>query len=155
MNCETNQHRINELIYQEETFAIRGAVFEVYREMGSGFLEAVYQECLEKEFRRQNIPFTAHKELRLVYKGEILQQTYKPDFICYDKIVIELKAVKEISPEHKAQLLNYLRATDLKLGLLINFGSYPKVQIERMISQMTAKCRNSRVESMAETRNES
>ena len=60
MNCETNQHRINELIYQEETFAIRGAVFEVYREMGSGFLEAVYQECLEKEFRRQNIPFTAH-----------------------------------------------------------------------------------------------
>ena len=114
MNCETNQNRINELIYQEETFAIRGAVFEVYREMGSGFLEAVYQECLEKEFRRQSIPFTAHKELRLVYKGEILQQTYKPDFICYDKIIIELKAVKEISPEHKAQLLNYLRATDLR-----------------------------------------
>jgi GxxExxY protein len=152
MNCETNQHRINELIYQEETFAILGAVFEVYREMGSGFLEAVYQECLEKELRRQNIPFVAHKELRLVYKGEILQQTYKPDFICYDKIIIELKAVKEISPEHKAQLLNYLKATNLELGLLINFGSYPRVQIERMVSQMTAKSKTPRIESVEDTR---
>jgi len=87
MNCETNQHRINELISQEETFAIRGAVFEVYREMGSGFLEAVYQECLEKELRRQNIPFVAHKELRLVYKGEILQQTYL-DYVTLDSYSI-------------------------------------------------------------------
>ncbi len=134
MNYGTSQkHQLNELIYEEETFAIRGAVFEVYRGVGSGFLEAVYQECLEKEMHRQNIPFVAHKELKLVYKGEILQQTYKPDFICYDKIIVELKSVKEIAPEHKAQLLNYLKATGLKLGLLINFGSYPRAQIERMI----------------------
>ncbi|OEU40985.1 GTP-binding protein [Methanosarcina sp. Ant1] len=120
-------------MYEEETFAIRGAVFEVYREMGSGFLEAVYQECLEKELRKQNIPFVAHKELNLVYKGDMLQQIYKPDFICYDKIIVELKSVKQIAPEHKAQLLNYLKATGLELGLLINFGSYPRAQIERMI----------------------
>jgi len=134
MNYRTNQtRRMNELIYEEETFAIRGAVFEVYVEMGSGFLEAVYQECFEKELRRKNIPFVAQKELSLVYKEEVLQQKYKPDFICYDKIIVELKAVKEIAPEHKAQLLNYLKTTGLELGLLINFGSYPRTQIERMI----------------------
>jgi GxxExxY protein len=119
------------LIFEEETFAIRGAVFEVYKEMGCGFLEAVYQECLEKELTRREIPFVAQPELKLVYKGEPLQQTYKPDFICYGEIVVEIKAVKEIAPEHKAQVINYLNVTNLKLGLLINFGSHPKVQIER------------------------
>lgn len=122
-----------ELIFEQETFFIRGAVFEVYREMGSGFLESVYQECLEKEFYKQNIPFVAQQEQILSYKGEILKQTYKPDFICYDKIIVELKAVKGIAAEHKAQVLNYLKATGLKLGLLINFGSYPKAQVERLI----------------------
>ena len=119
------------LIFEEETYAIRGAVFEVYKEMGCGFLEAVYQECLEKELSKQGLPFVAQPELRLTYKSEPLQQTYKPDLICYDQIILELKAVKEIAPEHKAQLLNYLKATNLKLGLLVNFGSHPKVQIER------------------------
>ena len=121
------------LIYETETYAIRGAVFEVYKEMGCGFLEAVYQECLEKEMRRQGIPFVAQQELLLTYKGDPLRQTYKPDLICYDEIIVELKAVKEIAPEHKAQLINYLKATNLKLGLLINFGSHPKVQIERFV----------------------
>lgn len=119
------------LIFEEETYAIRGAVFEVYKEMGCGFLEAVYQECLEKELCKLSIPFVAQPELQLIYKGELLQQTYKPDMICYGQIIIELKAVKEIAPEHKAQVINYLKATNLKLGLLINFGSHPKVQIER------------------------
>ena len=121
------------LLFEEESFAIRGAVFEVYKEMGCGFLEAVYQECLEKEFRDRGIPFTAQKELELLYKGEPLKQTYRPDFICYSQIIVELKAVKEIAPEHKAQLMNYLNATNLKLGLLINFGSHPKVKIERFV----------------------
>ena len=121
------------LIFKEETFAIRGAVFEVYKEMGCGFLEAVYQECLEKEFTRKGIPFVAQQELTLVYKGEKLTQIYKPDFVCYDKIIVELKAVKDIAAEHKAQILNYLKAANMKLGLLINFGSYPKAQIERLI----------------------
>jgi len=119
------------LIYEEETFAIRGAVFEVYREMGCGFLEAVYQECLEKELRSKGIPFVSQPDLKLSYKGESLQQVYKPDLICYEQIIVELKAVKELGQEHKAQVINYLKATNLRLGLLINFGSYPKAQIER------------------------
>jgi len=121
------------LLFEEETFAIRGAVFEVYRELGCGFLEAVYQECLEKELSAKGIPFMSQPELTLNYKGQRLQQTYKPDLICYQQIILELKAVKEISPEHKAQVINYLKATHLKLGLLINFGSYPKAQIERFV----------------------
>lgn len=112
---------------------IRGAVFEVYKEMGCGFLEAVYQECLEKELSKRGIPFVAQQEIQLMYKGEALRQTYKPDLICYNKIILELKAVKDIAPEYKAQVINYLKATNLKLGLLINFGSHPKVQIERLV----------------------
>ena len=121
-----------ELLFKDECYAIQGAIFEVYREMGCGFLEAVYQECLEKEFRSRELPFEAQKELVLSYKGEHLSQTYKPDFICYGKIIVELKSVKEIAPEHKAQLLNYLKATGLQLGLLVNFGAYPKVEIIRI-----------------------
>lgn len=132
MNHET--HKIHEnILYKKECYAIQGAVFEVYREMGCGFLEAVYQECLKKELTIRDIPFVSQKELRLFYKGEPLQQTYKPDFICYQKIIVEIKAVKEIAPEHKAQVFNYLKATDMKLGLLVNFGHYPKATVERII----------------------
>jgi GxxExxY protein len=119
------------IIFKEESYSIQGAVFEVYREMGCGFLEAVYQECLGKEFARREIPFTAQKELRLMYKDEPLQETYKPDFICHNKIIVELKAVKSIAPEHEAQVLNYLKATGMKLGLLVNFGAYPKAIVKR------------------------
>ena len=119
------------LIFEKETYAIRGAVFEVYKEMGCGFLEAVYQECLEKELGRRKIPFISKPELKLNYKGEKLHQSYKPDLICFDQIILELKAVREIAPAHKAQVINYLKATNLKLGLLINFGSHPKAEIER------------------------
>ena len=121
------------LIFEEETYAIHGAIFEVYKEMASGFLEAVYQECLKKELHKAGIPFIAQPELKLMYKGEPLQQTYKPDFICYDKIILELKAVTKIAPEHEAQVINYLKATNSKLGLLINFGSHPKVQVKRFV----------------------
>ena len=121
------------IIYKEECFDIQGAVFDVYREMGCGFLESVYQECLEKEFTKRNIPFEAQQKLNIYYKKEKLNQFYKPDFICYDKIIIELKAVKEIIPEHKAQILNYLKASGIKLGLLINFGNYPKATIKRFV----------------------
>ena len=122
---------MSNLLFEEETFAIRGAVFEVYRELGCGFLEAVYQECLEKELKAMGIPFLSQPELTLNYKGQRLQQTYKPDLICYDQIILEIKAVKDKAPEHKAQVINYLKATNLKLGLLVNFGSHPKAQIER------------------------
>jgi GxxExxY protein len=121
------------LLYEEESYVIRGAVFEVYREMGCGFLEPVYQECLDVEFKRQNIPYLPQQELKLFYKGDPLKQVYKPDFICFDKIIIELKAAKAIAPEHKAQLFNYLKATGFKLGLLVNFGSYPMTGIDRVV----------------------
>lgn len=124
---------MEKILYKNECYLIQGAVFEVYREMGCGFLEVVYQECLEKEFTYKRIPFYSQKEILLTYKGEKLEQRYKPDLICYDKIIVELKAVKELANEHKAQLFNYLKATGHKLGLLVNFGHYPKVQIERII----------------------
>ncbi|QDT87823.1 GxxExxY protein [Gimesia chilikensis] len=124
---------MNQIIYKEECFAIQGAVFEDYREVGCGFLEAVYQECLERELRGRGIPFVAKPVLRLSYKGESLQQAYQPDLICYDSIILELKAVKSLGSEHVAQLMNYQKAAEKKLGLLINFGSYPKVTVERYV----------------------
>ena len=127
--CDLN----TELIYKDETYAIRGAVYEVYREMGCGFLEAVYQECLERELMLRSIPFQSQKEVEILYKGDLLKQTYKPDFICYGKIIIELKAVKEIANEHRAHLFNYLKATGMRLGLLVNFGHYPKATCERIV----------------------
>jgi len=122
-----------ELLFEDETFAIRGAVFDVYREMGCGFLEAVYQECLSKEFHSKGIALVEQRELCLSYKGKPLSQTYRPDFICYGKIIVEIKAVTKLADKHRAQLHNYLKATGLKLGLLVNFGHYPKVEIERII----------------------
>ena len=124
---------MGKLKFEEESYQIRGAVFEVYREMGCGFLEAVYQECLAKEFTNMKIPFIAQAELTLQYKGERLNQTYKPDFICFGKIIVEIKAVKELADEHRAQVHNYLKATGYELGFLINFGHYPKVRIERIV----------------------
>jgi GxxExxY protein len=121
-----------ELIYEEETYALRGAIFDVYREMGCGFLEAVYQECLERELHLRNIPFESQRELRVFYKGTPLAQTYQMDMICCREIIVELKALKELAPEHYAQLLNYLKASGHKLGLLVNFGHYPESQIERL-----------------------
>lgn len=118
-------------LYKEETFQLRGAIFQVYRAMGAGFLEAVYQECLAIEFGRRGIPFQSSKPLALHYEGCLLRQSYVADFVCFDRIILELKAVRAIAPEHRAQILNYLRATDLKLGLLVNFGAGPQVEIER------------------------
>jgi len=120
------------ILYKDESYRIVGACFEVYNEMGCGFLEAVYQECLEREFSIQNIPFKAQAALTLEYKEEALKQRYAPDFICYEKIILEIKAVKELADEHRAQVHNYLKATKMSLGLLANFGHYPKLQYERI-----------------------
>ena len=122
-----------ELLFRDECYAIQGAIFEVYRELGCGFLEAVYQECLEKEFRIRGIPFFAQQELKLFYKGEELRQIYKPDLICYGTIIIELKALRDLTGEHRSQVLNYLKATGLRLGLLVNFGSSQKATVERIV----------------------
>jgi GxxExxY protein len=128
-----NRTRTDGLLYENEAFQVRGAVFEVYRAMGAGFLEGVYQECLEVELARRGVPFDAMKPLSLSYQGQPLRQTYVADFVCYDRIILELKAVRAFAPEHRAQLINYLRATDMKLGLLVNFGSTPRVEIERFV----------------------
>ena len=120
-------------LYEQETYAIRGAVFDVYRELGCGFLESVYQECLEKEFTHRKIAFLAQPEVQLYYKGETLKQIYRPDFLCFDSIIVELKALTETKSEHQAQLLNYLKSTRKQLGLLVNFGAYPKATVQRII----------------------
>lgn len=119
------------LIYPDECYAIRGAIYEVHNEMGSGFKEEVYQQCLEREFDHRGIPFDAKKELQICYKGVPIEKTYIPDFFCYGKIIIEIKAVSQLTEEHRAQLLNYLRLTKCKMGLLVNFASYPKATVEQ------------------------
>lgn len=123
----------SKLLYPDESFAIRGSLFEVYRDKGAGFLEPVYQECLEIEFRLAELPAIAQPNLKLDYKGVPLKSTYTPDFICYDKIVVELKAVKELTDAHRAQVQNYLKATGLKLAFLVNFCHHPLIEIERIV----------------------
>jgi len=122
---------VEEFLFKEETYTIIGACFEVYNEKGCGFLEPVYQECLDHELQLRAVPFIVQPPLALTYKGRKLKHTYQPDFICYDKIILEIKAVSEIIDEHRAQLINYLNATNFKVGLLVNFGSHPKVEYER------------------------
>lgn len=124
-----------EIVFREESYRIVGACFEVYKEKGCGFLEAVYQECLAIEFAEQGIPFVEQPKLCLSYKGKELKQAYQPDFICFDEIIVELKAVKSLADEHRAQTINYLKATDKQLGLLVNFGHHPKIQSERFVNQ--------------------
>ena len=123
----------DDLLYSDECYRIQGAVFEVYREQGCGFAEGVYQESLEIEFGFREIPFVAQPELKLAYKGTALRQTYRPDFICFESIIIELKALKATASEHEAQVLNYLKATGLRLGLLVNFGHHPKATVQRIV----------------------
>ncbi|HZT82606.1 MAG TPA: GxxExxY protein [Gemmataceae bacterium] len=122
-----------DILYKQESYRIMGACFEVYKEKGSGFLEAVYQECLEIELAIQEIPFVPQVNLPLTYKGRKLRSTYMPDFLCFGLIIVELKAVSHLADEHRAQVHNYLKATGLRLGLLVNFGHYPKLESERII----------------------
>jgi len=123
---------MNEIVYREESYRIMGACFEVYKDKGCGFLEAVFQECLELELTDQRVPFIAHQSLGLSYKGRTLKQTYTPDFVCFGKIIVEIKAVSALCDEHRAQVHNYLRATNHRLGILVNFGHFPKVEYERI-----------------------
>ena len=124
---------MSRLIYPKESYAIMGACFKVYKTMGCGFLEAVYQECLEMEFNDQRIPAHSQKHLDLRYRGRVLKQKYIADFVCFDKIILELKAVSILVDEHRAQMINYLNVTGMKLGLLINFGHFPKLEYERIV----------------------
>ena len=129
----TNEHEQEDLLFKDECYKIYGCIYAVNRKLGSGFLEAVYQEALEIELRRENIPFLSQQKLEILYDGIPLTNYYIADIVCYDKIIVELKAITKITNQHKAQLMNYLAATGFKLGLLVNFSSYPKAEIVRMV----------------------
>lgn len=120
-------------IYQEESYKIRGAIFAVHRELGCGFLERVYQDALECEFQERGIPYEREKEIQIMYKGKPLGNPYRADFVCYGKIIVELKALSELDGTHRAQVINYLKATKMKLGLLINFGE-TSAKVERILN---------------------
>ena len=124
---------MSKLIHEKETYEILGACFEVYRVKGCGFLEAVYQENLEIEFELREIPTKALVPLQLDYKGRLLRKKYEADFICHDLVLIEIKAVSKLTDEHRAQVQNYLNATGLRVGLLVNFGHSPGVEHERFV----------------------
>ena len=128
-----------ELIYKQESYVVVGACFEVYNEKGCGFLEPVYHECLAIEFEHQRIPAISKPSLTLSYRGRTLVQTYNPDFICFQKIVLELKTASKLADEHRAQLLNYLNATGFEPGLLVNFRHYPGLEYERIAKTQRIK----------------
>ncbi len=121
-----------ELILKDEVFRIVGAALEVSNELGAGFLEAVYQEALDIELRSRAIPFVAHPLIRIAYKGRYLVKEYIPDFLCFDQVIVEIKAMKELTNMEQAQILNYLKASGKPVGLLINFGS-PRLEWKRMV----------------------
>ena len=123
---------MSNLFYQDESYKIRGALFAVHNELGCGFLERVYQDALEVEFRLRNIPYEREKAIQIVYKGEPLGEPYRADFVCYGKVIIEMKSVSEILDVHRAQIINYLKATKMKLGFLVNFGE-ESINIERIV----------------------
>ncbi len=132
---------MTEVIYKKESYEIVGACFEVYNAKGCGFLEPVYHECLSIEFEHQRIPAISKPRLTLSYRERMLVQTYQPDFVCFEKIILELKAVSTLADEHRAQLLNYLHATGFELGLLVNFGHYPKLEYERLARTQRASAK--------------
>ena len=125
---------MSEVVFKKEAYEIMGACFAVYNDKGCGFLESVYQECLEIELECRGIPFIAKPKLNLKYRNRPLKSTFEPDLVCFDKIIVELKAVSALVPEHESQVLNYLSATGHQLGLLVNFGTYPGVEHKRLAS---------------------
>lgn len=124
---------MGDIIYPQESYAIVGACSNVYNDKGNGFSEPIYQECMEIELEFQNIPFDPQRQLRLEYRGRTLKKHYTPDLICYDKVIVELKVVSRLTDEHRAQVLDYLHATGMQLGLLVNFGAYPDLEYERIV----------------------
>lgn len=122
-----------ELIFGKEVYEIIGAAIEVHKILGYGFLEAIYQEALERELLYRKIPFSSQVELRVKYKDRYLEKTYVADLVAYDKIIVELKALANLSGKEEAQLINYLKATEFKVGLLINFGSQNKLEWKRFV----------------------
>jgi GxxExxY protein len=122
-----------DLLYKDEVYAIVGAAMDVYNDLGPGFLENVYQEAMEIEVDARRIPSKATQEIHIKYKGRQLQKFYIADLICYDKIIVEIKAIDKLTLREEGQLINYLKATGMKVGLLINFGHYPSLEWKRLV----------------------
>ena len=121
------------IYHKQESYNVTGAAMHVYNTLGPGFLEAVYQEALELELAKRNIPYEREKELSISYNGDVLKQTYRADFVCYGNIIVELKAVAHLDDTHRSQVFNYLKATGYKLGLLLNFGNADGLEFERKV----------------------
>jgi GxxExxY protein len=126
-----------ELLCKDEVYAVVGAAMEVYNELGAGFLEQVYQEALENELAGRGIPFEAQKELQIRYKGRFLKKTYQADMIAFGKVIVELKALDLLTSREESQMLNYLKAAGLAVGLLINFGAEGKLEWKRLVKSRT------------------
>ena len=126
---EGNEGELNE----QEGYSLMGAAFEVYNQLGSGFLEEVYQEAMELELKARSIPFVAKPRLAVTYKEQVLKKYYEADLLVHEEVVVELKAARAIAPEHEAQLINELKATGKRVGYLINFGSFPRLQWSRRV----------------------
>ncbi len=124
---------MDDSLLKEEVYAIIGAAIEVHRELECGFLEAPYQEGMEIELTDQLIPFLPQQELRIRYKNRWLKKTYCADLVCYGQIIVELKAMDQLTGREESQILNYLKATGMRVGLLINFGSHGKLEWKRFV----------------------
>ena len=126
---------MTKLILADETYAVTGAAIELHRALGPGFLEKVYQEAIQLELSARSIPFEAEIPLDINYKGQSLNQKYYADLICFGQIIVELKALNQLSGKEDAQLLNYLKATGLQVGLIFNFGSHGKLERKRLVRE--------------------
>jgi GxxExxY protein len=126
-----------DLIFREEAYKIVGACMEVHRTLGEGFLESVYQEALERELQMQAILYVREQRLQITYKGFTLDKYYIADFVCFNSVIVELKALPSLTTQHEAQMLNYLKATNLQLGLLVNFGT-KSLEYKRIIKTHTS-----------------
>ena len=124
---------MSNLIDKDEVYKIVGACLDVYNTLGVGYLEAVYQEALALELGMRRIPFEQEKEIRIRYKGQMLLKKYYADLFCFDKVIVETKAVANLTPEHIAQTLNYLKATNVKVAVLVNFGNPQRLQWKRLV----------------------
>lgn len=121
------------LIHKQESYTIVGACFEVYNELGNGFDEAVYHESLELEMSSKQLDFVSEPQIQVQYKGQVLEKHFRADMICFGKIIVELKAVRALNDFHRQQVLNYLKATGFRLGLLVNFGAVDGLEYERIV----------------------
>lgn len=130
-----------DLLYKDEVYAIIGAAMDVYNNLGPGFLEAVYQEAMEIETAARKIPALPEQKLYIEYKGTPLKKFYEADLICYDKIIVEIKALDKLTSREEAQILNYLKATGMRVGILINFGSHQNLEWKRMVFSQTKQPR--------------